>query len=32
MEVADLLIKNGADTLIEDNYDDTALGWARSKG
>lgn len=32
IEVADLLVKSGADITIEDNYDDDAQSWADSKG
>lgn len=32
IEVTDLLLKNGADVDIEDNYEDTAYNWAKSKG
>lgn len=31
-ELAQLLINNGADTEIVDNYGDKAVGWARSRG
>lgn len=30
--MAKLLIKNGADTNLVDNYQTTAAGWARSRG
>lgn len=31
VEIAEMLLENGADRNIRDNYGTTALGWARSK-